>query len=59
MPLTRTFYVGTDCGLAVSNDDGVTWTNQIPAQMLPDPLYSKTGSLGSGNQSDIGRSRRR
>jgi photosystem II stability/assembly factor-like uncharacterized protein len=29
MPLTRTFFVGTDCGLAVSNDDGVTWTNQI------------------------------
>ena len=30
MPLSRTFYVGTDCGLAVSNDDGATWTNVIP-----------------------------
>jgi photosystem II stability/assembly factor-like uncharacterized protein len=29
MPLTRTFFVGTDCGLAVSNDDGVTWTHQV------------------------------
>jgi len=29
MPLSRTFYVGTDCGLAVSNDDGVTWSNTV------------------------------
>ena len=28
-PLTRRFFVGTDCGLAMSNDDGLTWTNQI------------------------------
>jgi photosystem II stability/assembly factor-like uncharacterized protein len=27
MPLSRTFYVGTDCGLAVSNDNGATWTH--------------------------------
>ena len=27
MPLSRTFYVGTDCGLAISNDDGATWSN--------------------------------
>lgn len=26
IPLTRTFYVGTDCGLAVSNDNGATWS---------------------------------
>lgn len=26
MPLTHTFYVGTDCGLVVSNDDGATWS---------------------------------
>jgi photosystem II stability/assembly factor-like uncharacterized protein len=30
MPLSKTFYVGTDCGLAVSNDNGATWTNVIP-----------------------------
>lgn len=29
MPLTRTFFVGTDCGLAVSNDDGVTWSHIV------------------------------
>ena len=26
MPLTRTFHVATDCGLAVSNDNGATFT---------------------------------
>jgi len=26
MPLSHTFYVGTDCGIAVSNDDGATWS---------------------------------
>ena len=26
MPLTRTFYVATDCGLAVSTDNGATFT---------------------------------
>jgi hypothetical protein len=26
MPLTRTFYVATDCGLAVSSDNGATFT---------------------------------
>jgi photosystem II stability/assembly factor-like uncharacterized protein len=29
MPLSRTFYVGTDCGLAISNDDGATWSNMV------------------------------
>ena len=29
MPLSRTFYVGTDCGLAVSNDDGATWSHIV------------------------------
>jgi len=38
MPLSKTFYVGTDCGLAVSNDNGATWTN-----VIPDP-----GAQGSG-----------
>jgi hypothetical protein len=27
MPLSRTFYVGTDCGIAVSNDNGATWSH--------------------------------
>jgi len=26
MPLSHTFYVATDCGLAVSNDDGANWS---------------------------------
>jgi hypothetical protein len=26
MPLTRTFHVATDCGLAVSNDNGASFT---------------------------------
>ncbi|MDQ3242177.1 MAG: glycoside hydrolase [Gemmatimonadota bacterium] len=26
---SRTFYVGTDCGLAISNDDGATWSNIV------------------------------
>jgi photosystem II stability/assembly factor-like uncharacterized protein len=29
MPLSRTFYVGTDCGLAVSNDNGATWSHTV------------------------------
>jgi len=29
MPLTRTFFVGTDCGIAVSNDDGASWSHFI------------------------------
>lgn len=29
MPLSHTFYVGTDCGLAISNDDGATWSNMV------------------------------
>lgn len=29
MPLSRTFYVGTDCGLAWSNDNGATWNNTV------------------------------
>lgn len=29
MPLSHTFYVGTDCGLAVSNDDGATWSYTV------------------------------
>lgn len=29
MPLSRTFYVGTDCGLAVSHDDGATWSHTV------------------------------
>lgn len=26
MPLSRTFYVGTDCGISVSSDNGATWS---------------------------------
>lgn len=40
MPLSRTFYVGTDCGLAVSNDNGATWTN-----VIPDPGAQGAGSF--------------
>ncbi len=29
MPLSRTFYVATDCGLAVSTDNGATFTNTV------------------------------
>lgn len=29
MPLSHTFYVGTDCGLAISNDDGATWSQTV------------------------------
>lgn len=29
MPLTRTFYVATDCGLAISTDNGATFTNTV------------------------------
>ncbi len=29
MPLSKTFYVGTDCGIAVSHDNGATWSNFI------------------------------
>jgi hypothetical protein len=28
-PLTRNVYVGTDCGLAVSQDNGATWTHLV------------------------------
>lgn len=39
MPLTRTFYVATDCGLAVSNDNGASFTTTA---LNPNnkPLYS-------------------
>lgn len=29
MPLTRTFYVATDCGIAVSNDDGASFSTVV------------------------------
>lgn len=29
MPLSKTFYVGTDCGIAVSHDNGATWSNFV------------------------------
>lgn len=35
MPLSRTFYVGTDCGLAISNDDGATWSNMVLDPISP------------------------
>ena len=35
MPLTRTFYVATDCGIAVSNDDGATFTLVLPDSADP------------------------
>jgi len=29
MPLSSTFFVGTDCGIAVSRDNGATWSNFV------------------------------
>jgi photosystem II stability/assembly factor-like uncharacterized protein len=47
MPLSRTFYVGTDCGLAVSNDNGATWTNVIldPQPPNQDALQNRVHSV--------------
>jgi photosystem II stability/assembly factor-like uncharacterized protein len=47
MPLTRTFYVGTDCGIAVSNDDGATWSHFVldPAASGSDSARHRVRSL--------------
>lgn len=47
MPLSHTFYVGTDCGIAVSNDDGATWTNTIPDPLgtVQNPLQNRVHSI--------------
>src|SRR5438876_880415 len=47
MPLSHTFYVGTDCGLAISNDDGATWSHIVLDPALPgtDPLRNRVRSV--------------
>ena len=40
MPLTRTFYVATDCGVAVSTDDGATFSFGVLDASLPPRLDS-------------------
>lgn len=35
MPLSRTFYVATDCGLAISTDNGATFTNTVLDPLNP------------------------
>src|SRR5207302_10525726 len=47
MPLSHTFYVGTDCGLAISNDDGATWSHIVLDPSLPgtDPLRNRVRSV--------------
>jgi hypothetical protein len=48
MPLTRTFFVGTDCGIAVSNDNGATWTHFLldsAARPAVDSLQHRVRSL--------------
>ena len=39
MPLSHTFYVATDCGLAVSNNDGASFTT-TPIDPLNKMLFS-------------------
>jgi len=34
-PASNNVYVGTDCGLAVSHDGGVTWTHLVPDPAVP------------------------
>ncbi len=47
MPLTRSFFVGTDCGIAVSNDNGATWTHFVlnPGATAPDSAPHRVRSL--------------
>jgi photosystem II stability/assembly factor-like uncharacterized protein len=47
MPLSRTFYVGTDCGLAISNDDGASWSHIVldPASPGTNPLRNRVRSV--------------
>lgn len=47
MPLSHTFFVGTDCGLAVSTDDGATWTNTVldPAPVFQNMLQNRVHSV--------------
>lgn len=47
MPLSRTFFVGTDCGIAVSNDNGATWSHFVldPTAVGSDSLQHRVRSL--------------
>ncbi len=47
MPLSHTFYVGTDCGLAISTDDGATWSSMIlaPDGVNADSLHNRVHSV--------------
>ncbi|HEY8165242.1 MAG TPA: hypothetical protein VIF83_06770, partial [Gemmatimonadaceae bacterium] len=45
--LSRTFYVGTDCGLAISNDNGATWSYVVlePGIFRWDSAYNRVRSV--------------
>jgi hypothetical protein len=48
VPLSRTIYAGTDCGLAVSNDEGATWRTILldsAAAMQSDSLQHRVYSV--------------
>ncbi len=47
MPLSHAFYVGTDCGLAISNDDGATWSHIVldPASPGSGPFRHRVRSV--------------
>ncbi|MGH7541141.1 MAG: hypothetical protein ACRELC_09090, partial [Gemmatimonadota bacterium] len=47
MPLSRTFYVGTDCGVASSHDNGATWSHFVldPAATGFDSAQHRVRSL--------------
>jgi len=47
MPLSTTFYVGTDCGIAVSNDNGVHWSTVVlnPGATSTDSLSHRVRSV--------------
>lgn len=47
MPLSTTFYVGTDCGIAVSTDNGAHWSNLVldPTATSSDSLQHRVRSI--------------
>jgi len=47
MPVTRQFFVGTDCGIAVSNDNGATWSHFVlsDTSSAPDSVPHRVRSL--------------
>ena len=47
MPLSRTIYIGTDCGLAISSDNGATWSNVVLEPLITrnDSLYNRVRAV--------------